>query len=90
MPEMTYRAALQDALRSEMARDQDVILMGEEIGIFEGSYKITAGLLAEFGPTASGIRRSPRKGRRCRHRRRHARPASGGRDNDHQLQSPGL
>src|ERR1700677_253666 len=51
MPEMTYRAALQDALRSELARDQDVILMGEEIGIFEGSYKITAGLLAEFGPT---------------------------------------
>jgi pyruvate dehydrogenase E1 component beta subunit len=49
MPEMTYRAALQDALRSELARDQDVILMGEEIGIFEGSYKITAGLLAEFG-----------------------------------------
>jgi pyruvate dehydrogenase E1 component beta subunit len=51
MPEMTYRAALQDALRSELDRDQNVILMGEEIGIFEGSYKITAGLLAEFGPT---------------------------------------
>ncbi|HEY5225086.1 MAG TPA: alpha-ketoacid dehydrogenase subunit beta [Microbacteriaceae bacterium] len=46
---MTYRQALHDTLRSEMLRDQDVFLIGEEIGIFEGSYKITAGLLAEFG-----------------------------------------
>ncbi|TAM71079.1 MAG: alpha-ketoacid dehydrogenase subunit beta [Microbacteriaceae bacterium] len=45
----TYRQALHDTLRSEMLRDQDVFLIGEEIGIFEGSYKITAGLLAEFG-----------------------------------------
>lgn len=47
---MTYRAALHDTLRAELARDDDVLLLGEEIGIFEGSYKITAGLLAEFGP----------------------------------------
>lgn len=46
---MTYRQALHDALRSEMHRDEDVMLIGEEIGVFEGSYKITAGLLAEFG-----------------------------------------
>jgi pyruvate dehydrogenase E1 component beta subunit len=45
----TYRQALHDTLRSEMLRDPDVFLIGEEIGIFEGSYKITAGLLAEFG-----------------------------------------
>ena len=47
---ITYRQALNDALRSEMNRDETVILLGEEIGIFEGSYKITAGLLNEFGP----------------------------------------
>jgi len=46
---MSYRQALHDALRSEMLRDENVLLMGEEIGVFEGSYKITAGLLAEFG-----------------------------------------
>ncbi len=50
MPELTYRQALHDTLRDEMRRDQDVFLIGEEIGVFEGSYKITAGLLAEFGP----------------------------------------
>jgi pyruvate dehydrogenase E1 component beta subunit len=46
---MTYRQALHDTLRNEMLRDKDVLLLGEEIGIFEGSYKITAGLLQEFG-----------------------------------------
>ncbi len=50
MAEMTYRQALHDTLRAEMLRDEAVFLMGEEIGVFEGSYKITAGLLAEFGP----------------------------------------
>jgi pyruvate dehydrogenase E1 component beta subunit len=45
----TYRQALHDTLRDEMLRDENVFLMGEEIGVFEGSYKITAGLLAEFG-----------------------------------------
>ena len=47
---MTYRQALHDTLRDEMRRDENVILLGEEIGVFEGSYKITAGLLTEFGP----------------------------------------
>lgn len=51
MAVITYRQALHDTLRAELARDEDVILLGEEIGVFEGSYKITAGLLAEFGPT---------------------------------------
>jgi len=49
VPVMTYREALRETLREEMRRDDDVLLIGEEIGIFEGSYKITAGLLAEFG-----------------------------------------
>ncbi|MEV5410872.1 alpha-ketoacid dehydrogenase subunit beta [Thermopolyspora sp. NPDC052614] len=47
---MTYRQALHDTLRAELQRDENVLLIGEEIGVFEGSYKITAGLLAEFGP----------------------------------------
>ena len=50
MAVMTYRQALHDTLREELLRDEDVYLVGEEIGVFEGSYKITAGLLAEFGP----------------------------------------
>ena len=50
MAEITYRQALHDVLREELQRDENVFLMGEEIGTFEGSYKITAGLLKEFGP----------------------------------------
>ncbi|MFE7196103.1 alpha-ketoacid dehydrogenase subunit beta [Microbacterium oxydans] len=50
MTVISYRQALHDALRDEMLRDDDVFLIGEEIGHFEGSYKITAGLLTEFGP----------------------------------------
>lgn len=50
VPVITYRQALNDTLRQEMIRDENVFLIGEEIGVFEGSYKITAGLLAEFGP----------------------------------------
>src|ERR687889_419236 len=49
MPVMTFRQALHDTIRDEMRRDENVILLGEEIGVFEGSYKITAGLLQEFG-----------------------------------------
>jgi pyruvate dehydrogenase E1 component beta subunit len=47
---VTYRQALHDTLLEEMRRDESVVLLGEEIGRFEGSYKITAGLLKEFGP----------------------------------------
>ena len=50
MAVVTYRQALHDTLAEEMRRDANVVLMGEEIGLFEGSYKITAGLLKEFGP----------------------------------------
>jgi pyruvate dehydrogenase E1 component beta subunit len=50
MSVISYRQALHDALREEMLRDPDVFLIGEEIGRFEGSYKITAGMLEEFGP----------------------------------------
>ena len=50
MTVISYRQALHDTLRAELQRDENVFLLGEEIGVFEGSYKITAGLLAEFGP----------------------------------------
>lgn len=50
MTVMSYREALHDTLRAELHKDSSVILLGEEIGVFEGSYKITAGMLAEFGP----------------------------------------
>jgi len=47
---MTYREALRLAMREELARDERVFVMGEEVGLFEGSYKVTAGLMEEFGP----------------------------------------
>src|SRR6476646_8066232 len=44
-----YREALNEALREEMLRDERVMLMGEDIGVFGGAFKVTAGLLDEFG-----------------------------------------
>jgi pyruvate dehydrogenase E1 component beta subunit len=49
MAVMRYREALNAALREEMARDENVLLMGEDIGVFNGAFKVTAGLLEEFG-----------------------------------------
>jgi pyruvate dehydrogenase E1 component beta subunit len=46
---MRYREALNSALREEMSRDETVMLMGEDIGVFNGAFKVTAGLLEEFG-----------------------------------------
>src|SRR6184192_623636 len=46
---MTMRDALNDALREELARDQNVFLMGEEVAEYQGAYKVTRGLLEEFG-----------------------------------------
>jgi pyruvate dehydrogenase E1 component subunit beta len=50
MPVMTYREALNLALREEMHRDPRVFVMGEEVGLYDGAYKVTQGLLKEFGP----------------------------------------
>ena len=49
MPEITYREALNQALREEMERDSTVFLLGEDVGLYGGSFKVTDGLLAEFG-----------------------------------------
>jgi len=46
---LSYREALQQALREEMQRDEKVFVMGEEVGLFEGAYKVTSGFLQEFG-----------------------------------------
>lgn len=48
---VSYREALTQAMREELQRDPNVFLMGEDIGLFEGSFKVTRGLLNEFGPT---------------------------------------
>jgi pyruvate/2-oxoglutarate/acetoin dehydrogenase E1 component len=50
MAVMTYREALNLALREEMHRDPRVVILGEEVGLYEGAYKVTQGLLKEFGP----------------------------------------
>jgi pyruvate dehydrogenase E1 component beta subunit len=49
MAVVRYREALNQALREEMARDESVVLLGEDIGVFNGAFKVTAGLLDEFG-----------------------------------------
>jgi pyruvate dehydrogenase E1 component beta subunit len=57
MADVTYREALRLALDEELGRDQDVFLMGEEIGRFEGSYNVTAGLWQKYGATR--VRETP-------------------------------
>ena len=49
MVTMTIREALRDAMAEEMRRDQDVFIMGEEVAEYQGAYKVTQGLLQEFG-----------------------------------------
>jgi len=50
MKQQTVREALRDAMAEEMRRDEDVFLMGEEVAEYQGAYKITQGMLDEFGP----------------------------------------
>ncbi len=49
MSEMTYRDALNLALKEEMRLDPSVVVLGEDVALYEGSFKVTRGLLAEFG-----------------------------------------
>src|SRR6188474_207504 len=46
---LTIREALNQAIREELARDKNVFLMGEEVAAYQGAYKVTKGLLEEFG-----------------------------------------
>src|SRR5438445_102799 len=48
--EKLYRVALREALAEEMERDDSIFLIGEDIGIFGGAYRVTEGLLDRFGP----------------------------------------
>ena len=50
MAEITYREAIRQALIEEMDRDESVLIMGEDIGVYEGTFRITAGMLDRFGP----------------------------------------
>ncbi|RMD51211.1 MAG: alpha-ketoacid dehydrogenase subunit beta [Candidatus Thermofonsia bacterium] len=50
MPRITMRQAITDALREEMHRDENVFIMGEEVGVWGGTYAVTRGFYDEFGP----------------------------------------
>ncbi|MCX5673379.1 MAG: alpha-ketoacid dehydrogenase subunit beta [Planctomycetota bacterium] len=50
MPRITYREAVNQALMEEMHRDASIIVFGEDVALYEGSFKVTRGLLKEFGP----------------------------------------
>ena len=50
MKNLTVREALCEAIREEMERDHTVLIMGEEVGEYQGAYKVTQGLLEQFGP----------------------------------------
>jgi pyruvate/2-oxoglutarate/acetoin dehydrogenase E1 component len=49
MPTMTYLQAISDGLRTEMRQDERVLVMGEDIGVFGGAFKVTDGFIDEFG-----------------------------------------
>jgi 2-oxoisovalerate dehydrogenase E1 component beta subunit len=50
MAGMTYLQAISDGMRQEMRADDRVLVMGEDIGVFGGAFKVTDGFVAEFGP----------------------------------------
>ena len=57
MAEMTYREAIKQALREELQNDERVFMIGEDIAEFGGTFKVSLGLLEEFGPRR--IRNTP-------------------------------
>ena len=63
---ITVREALRDAMAAEMRADDNVFLMGEEVAQYQGAYKISQGLLEEFGPQA-GDRHADHRARLHRH-----------------------
>ncbi|MCB0818238.1 MAG: alpha-ketoacid dehydrogenase subunit beta, partial [Flavobacteriales bacterium] len=50
MRTIQFREALNEAMSEEMRRDPNVFLMGEEVAEYDGAYKVSKGMLAEFGP----------------------------------------
>ena len=67
MRTVQYREALREAMVEEMRKDETVFLMGEEVAEYNGAYKVSQGMLDEFGPKidASWSNNPPKKGSRC-------------------------
>src|SRR6202140_4725815 len=57
MAEKSYRDAIRDAMIEEMDRDSNVLIMGEDLGVYEGTFRITAGMLKKYG--AKGVIDTP-------------------------------
>ncbi len=90
MVTMTMREALRDAMAEEMRRDKDVFVMGEEVAEYQGAYKVTQGLLQEFGAHARDRHADHRAGLCRLGRRRGAlRPQADRRVHDLQLRHAG-
>jgi pyruvate dehydrogenase E1 component beta subunit len=89
MVAMTVREALRDAMAEEMRRDKDVFVMGEEVAEYQGAYKVTQGLLQEFG--AMRVIDTPITSMLCRprHRRRARRAETHRRVHDLQFRHAG-
>ena len=87
---MTMREALRDAMAEEMRRDKDVFVMGEEVAEYQGAYKVTQGLLQEFGAQARD-RHADHRARLCRprHRRGLRRPEADRRIHDLEFRHAG-
>ena len=81
MAEKTYLQAISDGLRQEMRRDKRVFMIGEDVGVYGGAFKVTQGFQEEFGALARDRRPARRDGDRRRlHRRRDHGHAPGRRD----------
>ncbi len=48
--EMSYASAIKEAISEEMRRDENVYMLGEDIGVYRGAFGVSGGLLEEFGP----------------------------------------
>lgn len=59
---LTYREALNRAMCEEMDRDPNIFLMGEEVGHYDGAYKVSQGMLAKYGEKESSIPPYPKTG----------------------------
>ena len=70
MVTMTMREALRDAMAEEMRRDENVFVIGEEVAEYQGAYKVTQGLLQEFGRPSRRRHADHRARLRGRRRRR--------------------
>ena len=55
MSAVTYLEAIGQAMREEMQRDEAVFLLGEDVGVYGGAFKVSAGLLKEFGPERAAL-----------------------------------